>query len=581
MNLETHNTVEAKIDHYQLFLKRRSLIREHSPRLQYIKLSVKEPQYIYRHRDEAYLKLGVPDNPKYHANVESTLATFNNSIISDSFYIFMTFILVLIVSAVFSFAIREYLLYKKSRKDIATASELRFGHQSIKVAQEPQKSAPTPDKGDLLSLEKVIQRQETLAPAPNMKDESGLTKFADDDTQTAENRGWELQQKYDLTSAAISMDVTGSSQRNKDHASGFSDKSISKYANNILPMISSFKDNKIRYSIAELLSLDVGKLSLAVIDKHPEGVQKIPISQLVACPIVIPNTRFEHAWEVSKALMEILKTLNESDLKVEKILAVLKLISIGKQNDFYENPNLFLGYFNTCIEDLIHTCILFDLWADCSATLIVQTLECMLTYCWSHARYQVQNPRVLRMQQQFIKWSGRQPPIQPQMSILHIMFNLYLGLKTAYNLPEDVAKENEMKLSLVIRELIKKSVCNDYIQILPMIARASEASSQNRTKLFFYEMTKLLVSNHKNCCVNVYLKDSNFELKALLKKGLLYPELDPVHKRSKEILGLILECGKEAEIWQVEVLSSATHMPSSLPLSSEYTERLFMQKRKS
>ena len=140
------------------------------------------------------------------------------------------------------------------------------------------------------------------------------------------------------------------------------------------------------------------------------------------------------------------------------------------------------------------------------------------------------------------------------------MFNLYLGLKTAYNLPEDVAKENEMKLSLVIRELIKKNVCNDYIQILPMIARASEASSQNRTKLFFYEMTKLLVSNHKNCCVNVYLKDSNFELKALLKKGLLYPELDPVHKRSKEILGLILECGKEAEIWQLEVLSSATHM---------------------
>lgn len=114
-----------------------------------------------------------------------------------------------------------------------------------------------------------------------------------------------------------------------------------------------------------------------------------------------------------------------------------------------------------------------------------------------------------------------------------------------------------------------------------MIARASEASSNNRSKLFFYEMTKLLVSNHRNCCINVYLKDSNFELKALLKKGLLNSELDPIYKRSKEILGLILECGKEAEIWQLEVLDSESHLPSSLPLSSEYTERLFVQERKS
>ncbi|CCG24614.1 hypothetical protein CORT_0F03900 [Candida orthopsilosis Co 90-125] len=580
MSHHNSNPVKAKINHYQQFLKKRSFNPEPRPHLQYIKLSVKEPQYIYKHHDQAYLKLGASDRFNFddHHNLVSPLIAFNNSLISHSFYILMTLILVLIVSAVISFGVREYLLFQKAKKESEKNDELKLKQWSQTEDQEAQKI--TINGGDLSSLEKVIQKQEPLGLVPNIKDESGLTKFAND-TPTTDNREWGLQQKYALTSAAISLDGTGSERRHKDQVSGFSDKSISKYAKNSSPLVSSFKDDRIRYTIAELHSLNTSKLNSDVIHKAPEGIRRIPISRLVTCSVVIPTTRFEHAWEANKTLMEISKSLNESELKAEKVLAAFKLVSIGKQTEFFENPNLFLGYFNTCIEDLVHTCILFDLWSYCSATLTVQLLECMLIYCWSHARYQVQTPRRLSMEQQFVKWNGRQPPIQSQMSILHVLFNLFLGLKTAIALPEDVAKENELKLGLVIRELIKKSVCNDYIQILPMIARASEASSNNRSKLFFYEMTKLLVSNHRNCCVNVYLKDSNFELKSLLKKGLSNLESDPIYKRSKEILGLILECGKEAEIWQLEVLDSESHLPSSLPLSSEYTERLFVQERKS
>ncbi|KAI5964523.1 hypothetical protein KGF57_001015 [Candida theae] len=579
--------VKAKIDHYQQFLQRRSQRRGGSPNLEFIKLSVKEPQYIYKHHDQAYLNLGVQDNTMNHNNHHfvsvSPSAAFENPIIARAFYILMTLIVVLIVSSVLAFTIREYFLFQKAKEDSANNSELKHENSfTSSGVYEEKKIAAAIEPDDLLSLEKVIQNNK--APAI-VKDESGLTKFAND-TSTAQNREWGLQQKYDLTSAAISMDIAGSERREKDHVSGFSDKSISKYAiGGSTPLGSSIKDGKIRYTMDELQNLNTFKLSSEVIRKSSScGVQKIPISQLVKCPVNFPATRFQHSWEANKALMEISKVLNDPELKTEKLLAALKLVSLGKQREFFENPNLYLGSFTTCIEDLVHTCALFDLWSYCSATLTVLFVECLLTYCWSHARYQVQNGTKLSLVQQFTKWNGRSPTVQSQMSILHLLFNVFLGFKTASALPEDIAKENELKLGLVIRELIKKSACNDYIQILPLIARASEAASNNRTKLFFYEMTKLLVTSHRNCCINVYLKDSNFELKTLLKKGFLNtPESDPIHKRAKEILGIILECSKDAEIWQLEILNSENHIPSpsSLPLSSEYTERLFVQEGKS
>ncbi|KAG5419712.1 hypothetical protein I9W82_001592 [Candida metapsilosis] len=577
MDSYNQNHIHAKINHYQEFIKRRNLNNDPPRHLQYIKLSVKEPQYIYKHHDQAYLRLGVPDHADTIRNHEigSPLAVFNNSIISRSFYILMTLVLLLIVSAVVAFVVREFLLFKKDKVDSAMSSELKLAQWPSSGHNHKVQKIPS-DRDDLLSLEKVIQ---SVVPPALLKDESGLTKFADDTTSSG-NRQWGLQQKYNLTSAALSLDATGSERRENDHISGFSDKSISKYAKNLSPLASSFHDGKIRYTIADLHNLNTNKLNSEAIRKSPEGVTRIPISKLVKCPVSIPEVRFDHSWEASKALMEISKTLNESELKTEKILAAFKLVSIAKQSEFFENPNIFMSNFNICVEDLVHTCILFDLWSYCSATLSVLLLECMLIYCWSHARYHIQSPAKLRMEQSFTKWNGRQPSVQSQMCILHILFNIFLGFKVV-DLPEDITKENELKLGLVIRELIKKSACNDYNQILPMIARASEAASNGRSKLFFYEMTKLLVSNHKNCCIDVYLKDSNFELKALLKKGLLSPESDPIHKRSKEILGIILECGKEAEIWQLEVLNSECPTPSILPLSSEYTERLFVQEKRS
>ncbi|KAI5968584.1 hypothetical protein CANMA_002329 [Candida margitis] len=578
MNYDNREIVQAKIDHYQRFFKRKNFKQD--PHLQYIKVSVKEPKYIYKHHDQAYLKLGVSDQSNSlvrNRGFVSPLVAFNNSIISQSFYILMTLILVLIVGVVVSFGVREYLIIARSKRNLPTSGVIN--NEQWSSDQEVQKLVT--DRTDLSSLEKVIQKQEPLAQAGNLKDESGLTKFADD-TITTGKSDWGLQQKYDLTSAAISMDITESERKDKDHTSGFSDKSISKFAKQVSPLVASFKDDKIRYSIAELMSLDASQLNSEVICKAPQGIQRIPISQLVSCPIIIPSTRFEHAWEANKAIMEIMQTINESELITEKIFAAFRLVSIGKQSGVFENPNLFLGHFNTCVEDLVHTCTLFDLWSSCSATLVLLLLECIMNYCWSHARYDVhvQNAKRSRMEQQFSKWKVRQPCIQPQMPILRILFNLYLGLKTAIALPKDVARESELKLSLIIRELIKKTICNDYVQVLPLIARALEAALHNRSKLFFYEMTKLLVSNHKNCCMNVYLKDSNFELKALLREGLSNPESDPIYRRSKEILGLILECGKVAEIWQLEVLNGESHTSASLPLSSEYTERLFIQEPK-
>ena len=117
------------------------------------------------------------------------------------------------------------------------------------------------------------------------------------------------------------------------------------------------------------------------------------------------------------------------------------------------------------------------------------------------------------MKLQFSNWNLPHPIVQTRNTIFKILCNLQLGLDTIFAESKEMENDNELKLGLVIRESINHSVCNDYIGYVPMIAQAIDISNIDRNKFFFYEILKLLIVKHGNCCMKEYIQESNIELK--------------------------------------------------------------------
>ncbi|KAI5956788.1 hypothetical protein KGF54_000405 [Candida jiufengensis] len=570
-NIPLQNS-ETKINHYQKLFNEGQKLQNYKHHKRDFKLSAKEPKYLYNHHDQARLKLGLQDNYNKHQPFyfTSNSINFNNSIISRTFYLLMTFIALLIVITALSFGMREYQLsFKrkiKSRQsyyEVATTENLKLDSswKSPKKIGENQLRK----EDEVQSLKNVIQ---ACGEAENLKSGTGLTKFLDigginGGLQPIQNKlnnkfksnNWNFQ-KYKLTSNAMSLNGGSSSNQQQqsqqqqeteksNKISGFSEKSITKYRKNFNnPTIISkdhYYNNK--FTIEELMKSNQPQLnSIDFQNLITLGMQKIQVSQLLNCSIIIPKLRFSNAWQACNKIEEIRITLFESNDKFTKIFGLLQLSSIGKHDLVFDNPNIFLTSFNEFIEELIDSCIIFELFTLCNNWLQLLIIEFFLMYCWSHAKYQDSDSKCKIIKQQFIKWNLSKPTIQNKFLIFRILCNLYLGIKSLTTIK--FLKENEIKLCIVLKDFIKHSLCNDYIHYLPMLIKAIDVSNnQEKLKIFFYEMIKILILKHKKCCMNEYLNNlNNFEFEKIIQYDLQqHLPSSLIYKKANEIYKILID----------------------------------------
>ncbi|KAI5963007.1 uncharacterized protein KGF55_002799 [Candida pseudojiufengensis] len=595
-----------------------------------LKISSKEPNYLYTHHDQARLKLGIQhssnDGPIFYSTSNSI--KFNNSIISRSFYLLMTFIALLIVLSALVFGIREYQLSFKRKIKSRQEESCKLESNSSNIDDEKINSSwKSPVKFDanvglrkedeVQSLENVIQ---ACGEVENLKSGTGLTKFLDNgginggggitlnnvkNYNKLGTSNWKFP-KYKLSSKAMSVNVTTNSNSNQQGSgktskvSGISDKSISKYGRKQQSKFIKQQQQQQhrRYSVEELLKMN-GTHSNTIDFQQlmSSGMQKIQISQLINCSIRIPKLRFLNAWQACTKISEIKTILfDSSNDKILKILAILQLISFGKHDFVFDNPNIFLSNFNEFIENLIDSCIIFELFTICNNWLQSLIIEFFLMYFWSHAKYKEMDLKCKIISQQFLNWNLYKPTIQDKFLIFRMLCNLYLGIKSLNSIT--ILKENEIKLSIVIRDFIKHSLCNDYIQILPMLIKAIDVSnSQEKLKLFFYEMIKILIQKHKHCCMNEYLHDiNNYELKKIIQYGLQqYPQSNQIYKKANDIYKLIIDdnhnnrqtnSGNTSKHWYFtssindHIENENQLIAEAIPLSTEYVERFFTPDKK-
>ncbi|RCK58054.1 hypothetical protein Cantr_06930 [Candida viswanathii] len=326
--------------------------------------------------------------------------------------------------------------------------------------------------------------------------------------------------------------------------------------------------NKFKTPISEVL-MNISKF---------KQKQKIPMSTLLSCPVGFPQTSFENAWKASKDIREAENVILTTNCKVSRVLLLVQILSIGKSKDLLDNPNIFLEAFNDCIENLVDMGYVFTFFSESSVVLKLLLMENLLTYCWSHYRFHDLESKSKHIKIQFGKWNLPHPIVQTRNTIFKILCNLQLGLNTSCisTTTEQAEIENGLKLGLVIREVINHSVCNDYIGYMPMIAQAIDISTVDRNKFFFYEILKLLIAKHGNCCMGEYIQESNIELKTLVQYGMTTNQIPIINDKVKEILEMLIKIDGKIISWKnLTTTNNNNYIASAVPLSTEHTENYF------
>ncbi|CAK9440188.1 uncharacterized protein LODBEIA_P42880 [Lodderomyces beijingensis] len=563
MNRIDKRSVRSKLEHYRDFLKDKGLPHEH------LLSDNKVPWYLRKHHEQAYLRLGLPNNKPSQPRVISSAINFDNSVITRAFYIFMTMMAVVIILAALSFGLREYLLNLRRRQCSGNSCNQKFSEWNLSQLKITKKD------DDMQSLSNVIQDGEKIAEDSGNAD-TGLTKFNDGFMGSDKSQSQFGLRRFDLESRIVSAISTISDKNSSANTGGFSDKSITKYRKKYMPLLPNLNERDLtapetkKYSLEEMLKLNVIKTS-NISYGQAIGKQKLRMSKLISSSVALPATRFRNAWNASRMISEIKVILSESQCTMEKTLAALQLCSIGRGDTLLDNPNIFLHAFNECIEELVDSSSIFDTLANCPVTLKVLIFECLFTYCWSHNKILDYESRYAAMKEQFRAWNIHSPSVQSKTTIFKILCNLQLGMYTVGTENDDC----EFKLGLLTRTFIFQSMCNDYINYIPLITRAVELANRDEIVYFFFQITKLLVAKHRKCCMNEIIQDPSLELKALIESGIQSFHSERVRRKAYEIYETLLEDHSVVQAWNIELNSEEKSMMSPLPLSSEYVEKYF------
>ncbi|KAL6454058.1 hypothetical protein SBY92_003515 [Candida maltosa Xu316] len=509
----------------------------------------------------------------------------------------MTILVVLILLCAVSFGVREYSFAFRKRIKSSTSETIKLTNWN-EIKSFPQTESINEDEDDdgknKDEVVKIQNNSVSLAHQISVTSSknnliSGLTQFTDKADQINNNNvnisppPWifDVTKKIEFPIPSKSTETEIKSEKEcygKDFPSGFTDKSISKFTRKPVPA-TMMPPPKQTYSINHLINLNKSKNPVSEvllnISKYKQK-HKIAMSTLLNCPVSFPCTSFENAWQASKIIRDAETDIIEtSNSKSTKLISLIKILSIGRSLELMDNPNIFLEAFNDCIENLVDMGHVFTFLAEGSVALKILLMESLLTYSWSHYRFHDLDMKNKQIKVQFTKWKLPHPIIQTRNTIFKILCNLQLGLNTNPSVSEDSEIENGLKLGLVIRELINHSVCNDYIGYVPMIAQAIDISNIDRNKFFFYEILKLLVAKHMNCCMGEYIQESNLELKALIQYGLSTSNVKMINDKVKEILTLLITNDERIISWKINTNKLKNYISSAIPLSTEHTEKYF------
>lgn len=489
----------------------------------------------------SYLK---NENNHTHHDIRSVYTQVD--LVSNALYIYVVLLFTFIVVGVIIYGVREYILAFKNRMDSPTSEKLADMNWTPE-----EKSVHDPNNAnDIHSVD--------------LEDAGSYNRkmVIDDDDRTINSiassvpfiKLRNISQKSNKTRA--SLDTESNLMKEIDDIkkieiiydeinSGETGGSITQY------LVEDFKpkSRKKVYSFEQL-----NEIKHRVCDpKHIFQINKgniVKMSELLRFSVNIPPAYHLNTFQNNKIINEIKCSLIEGrslDLSSKSIL-ILKLVSMGVNQ---ENPNYFLNSFNETIEFITDTGIIFELIEKINNEYLkVLLTEMVLNYCYEHWNFN-QNDKFDLI-------------VQSRITIFRILCNMKLGISSVENLSPQIRNYTEFKVQTVFRELTRRSHCNDYLEMIPMVSQAVAISHMNNLKYLFYNILFIILKNHGPCCMRDYLKDKQTDLKALIQHGFWYKNDRKIIDKTNEIFNFLVQLNSQIYSWYSEISEGKIFVSSAV-----------------
>lgn len=172
-----------------------------------------------------------------------------------------------------------------------------------------------------------------------------------------------------------------------------------------------------------------------------------------------------------------------------------------------------------------------------------------LNYCWDHWNYTGTHDDYI---------------IQNRITIFRILCNLKIELSGVGSLSHHCKYRLELKLQTILREISKGFKCNDYLEIIPLIAQAIDISGTVVLKYLLFDLLFTTIKCHGKCCMSDYLLDNKTDLKAIIQNGFWFKNNDKIINKTNDIFEYLVELNPNISEWHNEIKGGKVYISSGI-----------------
>lgn len=300
---------------------------------------------------------------------------------------------------------------------------------------------------------------------------------------------------------------------------------------------------KIRYSFKELYLINNTKPAQS--HSNPDVIK---ISQILSFEVSIPQTHSLSVFASDKLIRQLRIDFEADNDMATKAILLLKLASIcvEKGSNIY-----FLNQFNELVEVLVDTGKLVDLLEYVTSDNLNQcAVKLLLNYCWNHYNFPTSLPGA---------------SCQSRTAIFRILCNLKVGISSGdIFTSQRIRRDVNFSIQTIMREVVKRCQCNDYLELCPMIAQSIDIVEATNSIYEFYDLLHVLIDTHCNCCMEEYLSDSLTDLKAIIQHGWWFKNDAKIISKTNEIFSALKKKNEKIYEWLSEVQGGQLFVGSTL-----------------
>ncbi|PVH17416.1 uncharacterized protein CXQ87_000301 [Candidozyma duobushaemuli] len=281
-------------------------------------------------------------------------------------------------------------------------------------------------------------------------------------------------------------------------------------------------------------------------DENGRNKSKVRLSQLLRFTHQIPRRHFSDIDTLERAIDDIL--VGAESCPVDKTISLFRLVTIGSTEQTYDNAYFFTRPFHQAVA----WCSDLSLFSHEPESLQMSIAEMLICWCWNqwccaHGTH-TKSSELLRVLAQAASMASTETYHSVgHVEVMAVLCQVYSGL--GYFAP-NVQKPMMLKAATVMKACSSTAPCHVHRDLVPIYAQAVCATSRQSSLVALYECLSVLVSPHRQCCLEYRdLAPPTSDLLALLRHGLWTRQPPEVREKAQSLADRLGEQFEQMEEW--------------------------------